>query len=85
MGIPACLAGQSRGVWSGPMGVSNFLGGLQIFGGVSKFSGGSPIFWGAGLRGVRGTPQFFGGEHFFLISAFFGDTPPPESSIWSKG
>ena len=55
-------------------GVSNFWGGLQffrgspIFRGVSNFSGGLQ-FWGGLI--------FFGGGNFFLISALFGDTPPP--------
>ena len=78
-GIPACLASQSQGgglVLGGVfnfLGVSNFSGGLQFLGGLQFFGGFQ--FFGGGLKG--GLPNFFGGGNFFLISAFFGDTPLP--------
>ena len=56
-------------------GVSNFLGGSPNFWGVSNFSGGSLNLWG--VSNFLGGPTFWGG--FFLISAFFGDTPPPRT------
>ena len=49
------------GVW---MGVSNFLGGLQFFGGVSNFSGGS---------GPGGVSNFSGGFDFCFL---WGYTTP---------
>ena len=59
-------------------GFSNFGGVSPIFWGLQFFGGVSPIFWGGA---VKGTPQFFGGGIFFLISAFFGDTPPPDQTL----
>ena len=73
VGIPGCLAGQSRGggwvsqhaLQVSPGGFPIFWGGVWSWGEISNFSGGLQ-FWG-------GPPFFF----VFLISAFFGDTPPP--------
>ena len=78
------------GVWSqggsGPRespifwGVLQLLRGLQFFRGVLQF-------WGGRLRGaVKEDPPIFLGGIFFLISAFFGDTPPlpgPDTGIQS--
>ena len=76
-GIPACLAGQSRGV-SNFSGGGSGPGGSPIFRGVSNFSGVSNFGEVSNLGGLRGDPPIFlGGGNFFLISAFFGDTPPP--------
>ena len=88
-GIPACLAGQSRGLSQHALRVSLggvwswgdiFRGGLQ-FGGL-QFLGGSPIFWGSPIfggrvKGGKGDPQFFWGGNFFVISALWGYTLPP--------
>ena len=73
------------GVWSwgSPIfrGVSNFSGGSPIFWGSPIFLGGVSNFWGGGVSNflggqLRGDPPIFWGGNFFLISAFFGDTPP---------
>ena len=64
---------------SGPGGSPIFRGalvprGLQFFGGLQFFKGVSNF-----LGGLRGDPHnFFWGGNFFLISAFFGDTPPSQ-------
>ena len=54
------------GVWS--RGVSNFSGGLQIFGVVSKFSEGLQIF--------GGSPNFWGVSKFLGVSNFSGGWSP---------
>ena len=64
VGIPACLAGQSRGV-----GIPACLAG-QSWGGL-QFLGGSPI-----SGGLRGDPPILGGGEFFFDFCFFWDTPP---------
>ena len=68
-GYPSMPCKSVPGVWSGPRGVSNFLGGLQfsrggLVPGGLQFFGGSPIL-GRGLRGVKGDPPIFWGGIFF--------------------
>ena len=67
-----------------PGGVSQHA--LQVSPGGGLVPGLAPIFWGgAGVEGgLRGNPQNIFFRNFFLISAFFGDTPPgPDTGIRS--
>ena len=69
VGIPACLASQSRG---GEVC-------LQFFGGVSNFLGGLQFSGGLHFGGVKGGPPNF----FFFDFWFLWGYPPPGTRHWN--
>ena len=76
-----CLS-TGGGWWSGPRGVSKFLGGLQFFGGVPPNFQGGLQFFGGFLQIFRGVLQFLGGAVSKFFSLFFFNFFSPKKFFW---